>query len=249
MAVPGDTSIGGAGRAFPSTLWTVLMAASDPRSPAYRDALETLSRQYWKPVYAYFRAARPIANETAKDMTQDFFADLFEGDLLSRYSKERGSFRSYLRGALHLFVLERHRRDSAQKRGGDRRTLALDDGQLNLVDGLVSATASPEEAFDRHWSNAVLDLALDDLREELDRSDRGVHYRLFERYQIDPPPGESVSHARLAQEFGIDETKVNHYLATCRELLRRHVVARIRDYVTDEAEVAEEIHRLFMGLG
>ena len=97
----------------------------------------------------------------------------------------------------------------------------------------------------RQWANAILDHAVKDLQAELIQSGREIWFKLFERHQLDPPGGESPSHQTLAQEFALKPVDVNRYLAQCRKLLRERIIDRIRDYVTRENEVAEELLRLF----
>lgn len=43
---------------FIQTRWTVVLSARDPNSPAAADALETLCRAYWYPLYACVRRKR-----------------------------------------------------------------------------------------------------------------------------------------------------------------------------------------------
>lgn len=242
----GDTSIGGSERDFPSTHWSVIQEAKDRKAPEYLKALNRLCGLYWKPVYAYIRAARGHTNEEAKDLTQEFLLDLVEGDLLARFAPERGNFRSYLRGVLHLFLLERHRASQAAKRGGGRQFVTLSSGETDLVDKLIdSGHDGADDVFEKQWANSVIDLAVDDLRRQLVAEKREDHFRLFERHQLSPPGGQPPSHAELAGEFGVSETDVNNRLAACRRRLRELVSDRVREYVSSAAELQEELARLF----
>ncbi len=245
MGGTGDTSIGGAGRDFPSTCWSLIRGARDRKDPAYLGAVNELCRLYWKPVYAYVRAARGLNNEEAKDLTQEFLLDLVEGGLLTRYQPDKGNFRSYLRGTLHLFLLEQHRNATALKRGGGRALVSISPEETDLVDRLVAgAGATADGVFERQWANSVLDLAVGDLRRSLEAEGKADHYKLFERHQL-APAGPPPSHAELAEEFGIKDTDVNNRLAACRKQLRDLVTARIREYVSEESELKEELGRLF----
>jgi DNA-directed RNA polymerase specialized sigma24 family protein len=47
-------SVSGAGR-FATTHWSVVLQAGQPKAPGYQQALETLCRSYWFPLYAYLR--------------------------------------------------------------------------------------------------------------------------------------------------------------------------------------------------
>ena len=244
MTGAGDSSLGGG--AFPPTRWSIILDAGDANAEARRRALDELCRLYWKPVYAYIRAVRRVERHEAKDLTQDFFVEVMEGNLLSRASPEKGTFRGYLRGALHLFLLEQRRQAGALKRGGGRRTLTLDDDEVRRIDQLTAAPgATPEQAFDRQWMHSVIDIAVQDLRDEMARTGREIYFRVFDRHQLHPPAGDPPSHAQLAREFTLRESDVNHYLAECRRKLRECISGRIRDYVSSPGEVEEEVRGLF----
>ena len=96
-----ETTLGGADDRFRETLWTVVRQARSGEDR--RGALDRLFRIYWKPVYFFIRR-RWIGVEPAKDLTQGFFGSLLERDFLSAVTAEKGSFRSYLLGALGHFL-------------------------------------------------------------------------------------------------------------------------------------------------
>ena len=243
MASRDDTQIGGAAAGFPSTRWSLLCDARDRRSPGYREAIGELCRRYWKPAYLYLRSSRPMDNERAKDLTQQFLAEVVEGDLLSRYSPDHGSFRGYLRGALRLFLLEDHRDGAALKRGGGRAPLSMD--RRDLEELATVDTTDPDTLFDRQWADDVLEEAVSALRDELEESGKTQAYRVFDRYELNPPPGGAPSYADLSRELSLKESDISNILTACRKRLRELVVLHIRDYVTSEADVASELLRLF----
>ncbi|HVE41581.1 MAG TPA: hypothetical protein VNM14_16940 [Planctomycetota bacterium] len=241
MTARNETQIGGSASRFPSTQWSLLREARDRSAPGYREAIGELCRRYWKPAYAYLRSSRPMDNERAKDLTQQFLLGIVEGDFLSRFAPDHGSFRGYLRGALRLFLLEERRDSAALKRGGERTFIPLE-----VNDPATPASGSdPEELFDRQWADSVLEQAVAALRDEFEGSGRGVQFRVFDRYELNPPPEWSPSYAELCRDFSLKETDVSNYLTACRKRLRELIVTRIRDYVTSEAEVASELLRLF----
>jgi len=224
----------------------MLRDAGDRRSPGYRQAIGELCRLYWKPAYAFLRSSRPLDNEHAKDLTQQFLMEIVEGDFLSRYSPDHGSFRSYLRGALRLFLLEDRRDGAALKRGGGRALVSIDrEDAARLSTKAVGCGSDPEKLFDREWADSVLEQAVLALRDELSGGDRELAFRVFDRYELNPPPEGPPSYADLCREFSQKETDVSNHLQACRRRLRELVVLRIRDYVSSEAEVASELLRLF----
>ena len=241
MAARNETQIGGGASGFPSTQWSLLREARDRNSPGYRAAIGELCRCYWKPAYAYLRSSRPMDNERAKDLTQQFLLEIVEGDFLSRFSPDHGSFRGYLRGALRLFLLEEQRGSAALKRGGERTFVPID-----VHDAAAPAAGSdPEQLFDRQWADSVLEQAVSALRDELEGASKDVVFRVFDRYELNPPPEGAPSYAELCRDFSLKETDVSNHLMACRKRLREIIVSRIRDYVTSDSEVASELLRLF----
>ena len=63
-------------------------------SPQAHQALETLCRNYWYPLYAYVRRQGHSAHD-AQDLTQAFFARLLEKNYLAGLNSERGRFRAF----------------------------------------------------------------------------------------------------------------------------------------------------------
>src|SRR5205809_3397609 len=102
---------------FVATRWSVVLSAQAKDSPKSEDALETLCRNYWYPLYAYVRRQGRSPHD-AQDLTQEFFARLLGKDYLKSVAKEKGRFRTFLLAALKHFLINEWDRDRAQKRGG-----------------------------------------------------------------------------------------------------------------------------------
>ncbi len=236
-----DTVIGRGGSAFPPTRWSVIRDSADPASDTHRESLEILARIYWRPVYAYLRRKWGMSNEEAKDLTQDFFVTLAEREMLQRLSPERGKFRSYVMGAMDNFVRLQFRRDSAQKRGGHLRRVPLDTGE-----GFEpSSSEPPEQAFVREWTTALLQDALREMEEDYRARQAYSQYEIFVLREVDPPAEGPPSYEALAEKFGMSVSDVRNYLYRARKNLRRIVLNRIRDTVTEERDVEEEMKDLF----
>src|SRR5215210_2711037 len=78
---------------FPTTRWTLVVAARDPQRKEARSALVSLCEAYWYPLYAYVRR-RGYPADQAQDLTQQFFIRVLEGRYLDRADPEKGRFRS-----------------------------------------------------------------------------------------------------------------------------------------------------------
>jgi DNA-directed RNA polymerase specialized sigma24 family protein len=105
---------------FPTTRWTLVVAAANPQRKEARSALVSLCEGYWYPLYAYVRR-RGYPADQAQDLTQDFFIRLLEGRYLDRAQPEKGRFRAFLLTSMKFFLADEADRDRAQKRGGGER--------------------------------------------------------------------------------------------------------------------------------
>ena len=102
---------------FHTTHWSVVLRAGQEASPQAAEALETLCRTYWYPLYAFIRRKGYDADE-AQDLTQAFFVHLLEKNYFAHADRAKGKFRSFLLSGLNYFLANDRRRGQAVKRGG-----------------------------------------------------------------------------------------------------------------------------------
>ncbi len=144
---------------FTTTHWSVVLAAGDPASAEAAEALETLCRTYWYPLYAYVRR-QGRSPEDAQDLTQEFFARLLAKDFPGGARPERGRFRSFLLASLRHFLLDQHRYTAAVKRGGGRPTISLDVVRAEERFRLEPQhELTPEKLYEREGALTLLDRA------------------------------------------------------------------------------------------
>ena len=133
---------------FNTTHWSLVGNAA-----AEGDAsLEALCQQYWQPVYVVARRAGHDV-ETAKDLTQGFFAKLLQQQWLKVADQEKGRFRTFLVTALKRYMVDEWRKEVAVKRGGGREVLQIDE---EFAEQLEVSDSSPDALFDRHWALALV---------------------------------------------------------------------------------------------
>ncbi len=142
---------------FVTTRWSVVLAAGLETGSRGADALESLCRAYWFPLYAYIhRTGR--SPEDAQDLTQEFFSRLLARGDFAVARPEKGRFRSYLLGALKHFLADERDRASAAKRGGGETVFSLDAENPEARYVLELSSDEPtEREFDRRWATAILD--------------------------------------------------------------------------------------------
>src|SRR5580658_2981741 len=92
------------GDRFPPTQWSVIAAALSGDTAERTRAMDTLCAAYWKPVYKYVRLRWNRPAEDAQDLTQGFFVELLEHELLLHYDPAKSRLRTYLRVCVDSFV-------------------------------------------------------------------------------------------------------------------------------------------------
>ncbi len=237
MGIGGETSLGGRQRDFPSTCWSRFSSGA-----ADRAALEELARGYWKPVYAYLRARFSQSNESAKDLTQDFFVWIVESDLLSRADPAKGRFRAFLKTALQNYFYNEERRQNRLKRGGGREIFALEirDEEVDVPD---AAGRNPEEALDDAWRREVLGRAAERLEQACRTEGKEAYYKVFHDFYLQGPG--ATNYKELSARHGISESDISNYLVHAKRRFREIVAALVTETVESPPELREELKSLF----
>lgn len=241
-----DTETGGGVRDFPSTSFSLVVGLQASTLDQRREALESLCRRYWKPVYHFTRRAFSKSLEDAKDLAQGFFLDLLEDGSIQSYRPERGTFRAFLKTLLRRFAADVHDQEKALKRGGGRRIVPLDAEARALKDVLPDdRSGSPEAALDWSWRKETLERAVERVREWFEGRQRGPQFRCFEAYDL---RGEGrATYAEVAAELGMSESDVRNHLFAVRERLRTEIRAELAQTATDPDSLEEEWKALFSG--
>ena len=224
-----DTDIGGPLHKFPVTNHSAIVNARSDNQAIRRRAFDIILNSYWKPVYKYVRLKWQAGNEDAKDLTQGFFANAYEKNHFASYDATKASFQTFLRACLDGFVANERKARQRLKRGGDMDHYQLDfaAAEDELAAHASAATLNPEEYFHREWVRWMFTMAVEEFRERCVESGRMVRFQLFERYDLNDD--RDASYASLAEEFGLDVTTVNNYLAAARRDFRRIVREKFRE--------------------
>jgi RNA polymerase sigma factor (sigma-70 family) len=244
-----DEFTGGHGP-FPATRWSVIEGARSENGAERKRALETLCQAYWKPVYKYVRLRWNRAPEDAQDLTQGFFAEMLERELLNRFDAGKSRLRTYLRLCVDSFVMNEDKAARRQKRGGEVQHLALDfaGAEQELGSGTIDAAAiaspeSLEEFFEKEWIRSLFALAVEDLRVLCRERERYRAFQLFEAYDLEGD--DNMSYEQLAQQNGIAVTDVTNSLAWARREFRRIALERLREICGSDAEFQRETRTTF----
>jgi RNA polymerase sigma factor (sigma-70 family) len=225
---------------FPTTRWTLVVAAGDPHHKEARSALVSLCENYWYPLYAYLRRCGYCADE-AQDLTQEFFVRMLEGRYLDRADPEKGRFRSFILTSLKFFVADEEDRQRARKRGGGLLVpLEFSSGE-DRYQREPAHDETPERIFERRWALSVLDRVVERLRNEFVLHGRPEH---FERLKVFLLGQSEAPYAALAREMNTSEGALKVAIHRLRKRYRELFRQEIADTVADPAEVESELRYL-----
>ena len=231
---------------FATTHWTVVLAAGSPDSTRHREALETLCRSYWFPLYAYLRRHGYDRHDAAEHI-QAFFAKMLEKQSLNTINPQPGKFRSFLLTALKRFVADEREREHAQKRGGGREVLSLNinDAESRYAIQPVDRL-SPDRLFERSWALTVLNRVMDRLEAEMTAADKR---QLFDQARAHLcGTCDAVSYREVAATLHMNEGAVKVVVHRMRNRYREILREEIAQTVSSPNEVDEEIRGLFAAL-
>lgn len=218
---------------FQTTHWSLVVSAAAEAD----SSLEALCQQYWQPVYAVARGAGHDV-ETAKDLTQGFFAKLLQNDWLQVADREKGRFRTFLVTALKRYMVDEWRKENTVKRGGEHEILVIDEV---LAEQLEISGLSPDQIFDRHWALALLDSALARLERESE-----ADFALLKNC-LTAQRGE-IDYAKLALKMGNSEGAARVAVHRMRKRYRTVIREEVARTVVEDDEVQEEMSILLDAL-
>lgn len=237
----------GSPNTFATTQWSMVVAAGDLSLGKGREALERLCQTYWYPLYVFIQR-KGVSAEEAKDMTQAFFEDFLERNQVIRADPARGRFRSFLVRSLENFLHNEWRRRSAQKRGGGRIVLSLDNLQAEIDTAHDPvAPESPEAAYARQWALTLLDQAQRALEAEWGTAGRSDLFRELLAHlwsEVD-----TVPFAELSTRFDLSPVNLrvifHRFRLRYREILRQAIAAT----VDGPGEIDDELRFLMRAVG
>ena len=211
-------------------------------SPTAQQALEKLCQIYWHPIYSFVQR-KGVDPEEAKDITQQFFADLIEHRNLTAVRKEKGRFRSYLLGALKYFLADEQRRVMAIKRGEGQRLIPLE--ELRAGERIEMEPADPltaEMIYERRWALTVLEQVLRRLKDEYVGAGSAALFDSFKELLPDEPG--SPSQAEIAARFGMTENAIRQAFYRFRQRYQSLLREEIANTVATPGDIEDELRHL-----
>lgn len=236
------------GACFVTTRWSVVLSARNQTVPVTdgAQALETLCRNYWPPIYSFARR-QGYAPCDAQDLTQAFFAHLLKSDFLSGVDQAKGRFRSFLLASIKNFLANEWDKAKAIKRGAGEIPVSIDAqvAETTCFIGLAD-TQSADKIYDRRWAITLLDRTMGRLKEQY-ASDGKL--ALFEALK-ETLTGErgGIPYAQIATGLKTSEGAIKVAVHRLRQHYRELLRAEIAETVASKEDVEEELKELFAAL-
>jgi RNA polymerase sigma-70 factor (ECF subfamily) len=232
--------------AFVTTQWTRVLEARG-NSPEAKAALSDLCAAYYAPVFAFVR--RDVRDEdSARDLTQEFFVRLLAKHGLNSVEQSKGRFRSYLLGAIKHFLADMRDRAKAAKRGSGQAHESIAP-ETDTSPGLQlpdENAPSPDAEFDKKWALTVLERALSVLAEEQKVAGKLEQFEALKPWLTGD--SEQFSQADAARQLGMNEGAIKVAIHRLRRRFRELVKAEIGQTLNDASQVENELSCLIAAL-
>ena len=222
---------------FPETMWLMVKGAANGSSPQAQQALESLCRAYWEPIYAFIRRSGKTPHD-AEDLTQRFFMHLLQDNRLQYAQPEKGRFRSFLQRSIKNFLVDDWRRKPIPERtAGGLIEIDAEQGE-DRYRHEPADQLDPETIFQRVWARKVMDLALARLRAEYGLASLEGLFDYLHSFLPDNEP--LCSRAEAAQRLGMSsaalDTAFHRFKRRYKELLRSEIAETLDTPTKKEVE-------------
>jgi RNA polymerase sigma factor (sigma-70 family) len=207
-----------------------------------KNALETLCRGYWYPIYVYVRR-KGYGPDDAADLTQEFFAQLISKEHLRLADRKKGKFRTFLLAMLDYFLAREWNRAHRQKRGGQFTFISLDQQspedryQLEAKDD-----DTPEKKFEKEWALAILKQAMEQLERECKADAKAALFG--EVKNLLSGEREVAVYGQISERLKMSEGAVRVAVHRLRRRYGELVRSEVAQTVTEPGEIDEELRYL-----
>lgn len=222
---------------FEDTSHTLIAQLHDPEQ--CRQAIEKISRIYWKPVYSYLRHNGKNRDQ-ASELTQAFFVQrVIENELFERFDSGRGKLRSFLIISLKRFLIDLHRESTSY---GKSTPLSMDQiGYENEDHRHIDAV----DIFDQTWAIAQLEEALRRCEIHLRETSRLKHWEAFQDRIYGPSVNGSTPTLlkQLSVRLGFNKPAD---VASAVQLVNQKVHSYLREVISEAAESGSDANEEYL---
>lgn len=224
---------------FPPTRWSLVRNVRADRTTIALDALGSLFSLYRQPLVTFLRHSGHSVTE-AEELVQGFFAHAVESQLLVKAAPERGTLRSFLLSSLKHYTVSEFRKRGAQKRGGGRPNVPLEEVTELDQEQLLDPNGIPaERCYDLAWARSIARQAAAALEQSLHQKGKRHLFVRLSPFLLSGAP--TTGYESAASALGIS----TNALKLALQRLRRAYYAELRKAVSvtvaTSAETDDEV--------
>jgi len=213
---------------------------------ANEESINELCGIYWKPVYGFIRRSGHEAAD-AEDLTQSFFAKLYEDKSLNRVDVEKGKLRSFLLGAVKRHLVDFQRFQGAKKRGAEFEHLPVAVSEMDFEEAehqyqeLPCDSLTPDKLFDQKWALNLLARAHQRIRKAYEKSGKLQEYELLKGAVA---LSGDLDYVKAAKTLKVSPGHARVLAHRLRKNFRAAAKDEIADTVSSLSDVDEELAEL-----
>ncbi|HXE55844.1 MAG TPA: hypothetical protein VN541_22660 [Tepidisphaeraceae bacterium] len=223
--------------AFPATSWSLIGRVASGDAADSRRALGVLLEMYLPALRARLIVDRRVNPNLAQDVLQGFVADkILAQELISRASRERGKFRSFVLTALDRYLIDRLRGKASASRNAS--------SMASEVEQLPAPGQGPCDAFVREWARQLVAQAVKRMEAECAARNRPDLWALFRGRLLEcgPDGAQPAPYGQFMAEFGFTSVaQASNALVTAKRMFLRCLRSVVAEYIEDPAQIDAEI--------
>ena len=220
---------------YPETRWSLVAKAQGDSGTQVKRALNELCRVYWHPLFASFRNTG-LSKHDAEDRTQAFILCVLERQSLASVGPENGKLRTFLKAALTKFNRGEWRREYAQKRGGGKVAISIENDWNEPV---AESETDPFQDFDRHWAMAMLKTVFDRVESHYERKGKRELYQAIKGCL--EGDGKYDGGEEAAKQLNMSPEGIRSAVFQIRRRFSDYVREEIADTCSSPEDVREEL--------
>lgn len=227
---------------FRTTAWSVVTGAQDTDNESRHECLALLCKTYWKPIYYYIRR-RGLNHDDALDITQEYFATFLEKNFVAAADRERGRFRTFVLVTVNRFLSKQLAKRS-RRQAKLNIVIPTGEGDNELLLPELEHNETAEDEFNRRWALSLIERTLEQMKTDCEKGRKQLYYRAFKLYLDSLGESRQKSYRDMAGILGVSETDITNFLHRGRNVFQKLLRQEIRQSVTSERAIDEEIEAL-----
>jgi RNA polymerase sigma-70 factor (ECF subfamily) len=207
---------------FPATRWTLLQALREGSEADAKEALESICKAYWTPLYIVARS-QGMKQPDAEDSVQSFFESILKRDALLKADQSRGKLRTFLLFAFENFRKNAWRDSMRLKRGAGIATVSHSEC-TDAEERYLSFTKEGSDIatlYNREWARKLLARSLTALSETQHSRSLGERFDLYAIHLTQGGSDETT--ALSAAKLGISDSAFRQALFRLRRSYREKI--------------------------